>query len=791
MSTLQRKSWSDVTHHRARSSLTILTIAVAVAGLGIFAIPSVLGRAMNARVARDRLSDAWISTVDVRLTPAQLASLREVPGIRDLEARTVFQTRMWVGARRSDVLVVGVPHFTRQPVDAVALQSGREPGPNEALLDPAAQRNRRWDGAPGRAARVIDSTGVEQRLAIVGTGESLQFTAAGDDDSAVVLYVAQATAQQLGGLRGVNTFEVHLRDTGALAARATMQRLHDRLDGIVHGNAFSDLPTIRAQGTWPGQKAVGNFETFLVIVAFVALISALFLIANTMSTLVSEQRHEIGVLKAIGGRRRQVRGIYLRTATLFGVIGGVAGAALAVLLANVLARYLGHRFFGISSSWSAPPQLIAGGVALGIAVAVLASLPSLRRATRATAREALEDEAAAGFGATRVDRALGRLRFAPMTSVGLRSVTRRRGRSAATVLQVAISVAIMLSFLALGRTVVDVTNHNWDLFAADIRVDVSANGKPLSAATSATVAALPNIARIEPVYFADVELNREQFQAWALPGTETSYRSRVHRGRWLSEGDDQARARVIVVGDALARVHHLRVGTSVELSTQAGPQRFEIVGIDDAVNNNGRIAYLPLATMRAVLRDSEATNGYWIQARDRSNAAVDRLSTTIENHLDAQGYSASIQIFHVKRAENVAANQSLVTTLTVLGLLIVTISLIGLVNAIAMNVLERTRDIGVLRCIGARARDVRRAFRVEGLALTVLGWAVGVPLGYLGARLLAQLVTAVYKIRFAFEFPLQFVWLALAGSIGLALIAMALPLRRAARLHPGDALHYQ
>ena len=75
--------------------------------------------------------------------------------------------------------------------------------------------------------------------------------------------------------------------------------------------------------------------------------------------------------------------------------------------------------------------------------------------------------------------------------------------------------------------------------------------------------------------------------------------------------------------------------------------------------------------------------------------------------------------------------------------------------------------------------------------MTLLGWAIGVPLGYLGARLLAQLVAAVYKIHFALEFPLQFVSLALAGSMGLALVAMTLPLRRAARLRPVDALHYQ
>jgi ABC-type antimicrobial peptide transport system permease subunit len=75
--------------------------------------------------------------------------------------------------------------------------------------------------------------------------------------------------------------------------------------------------------------------------------------------------------------------------------------------------------------------------------------------------------------------------------------------------------------------------------------------------------------------------------------------------------------------------------------------------------------------------------------------------------------------------------------------------------------------------------------------LTALGWAAGVPLGYAGARLLDHLVSTLFHLRFPFEFPFEFVWLALGGAIALALVVMIAPLRRAARLRPGDALRYQ
>src|SRR5690348_18381960 len=131
ITTLTRASWTAVSRRGTRSLLTIVTIAAAVSGLGIFAMPSLLGNAMLARVQRDRIYDAWIPTTDVALTDAQLTSLRNTEGVRDLQARTLFETRMHVGARQADVLLVGVPSFTAQPVDAVQRDSGRDPRAGE------------------------------------------------------------------------------------------------------------------------------------------------------------------------------------------------------------------------------------------------------------------------------------------------------------------------------------------------------------------------------------------------------------------------------------------------------------------------------------------------------------------------------------------------------------------------------------------------------------------------------------------------------------------------------------
>ena len=107
-----------------------------------------------------------------------------------------------------------------------------------------------------------------------------------------------------------------------------------------------------------------------------------------------------------------------------------------------------------------------------------------------------------------------------------------------------------------------------------------------------------------------------------------------------------------------------------------------------------------------------------------------------------------------------------------------------------MSVLERTREIGMLRSVGARARDVRSIFGTEGLALAVAGWLLGVPLGYALARAIGWAVGEAVGLEIGFVFPLLYAAIALAGTVVLALVVMLAPLHRAVRFKPGQALRH-
>jgi putative ABC transport system permease protein len=107
------------------------------------------------------------------------------------------------------------------------------------------------------------------------------------------------------------------------------------------------------------------------------------------------------------------------------------------------------------------------------------------------------------------------------------------------------------------------------------------------------------------------------------------------------------------------------------------------------------------------------------------------------------------------------------------------------------NVLDRTREIGILRSIGAGRRDLRGMFRAEGLAVAVVGWLLGIPIGYGIGRLIMRVLESEFHAGFDFRFPLWPIAVALVVTMIVTLLVLRLPLRKVLRMQPGDALRYE
>jgi putative ABC transport system permease protein len=198
------------------------------------------------------------------------------------------------------------------------------------------------------------------------------------------------------------------------------------------------------------------------------------LVSNTLSTLVAEQAREIGVMRAIGARRRQVALVYARTTLLLGAVGAAAGTMLGILLSSGLARYFGSTYWAVDVGFGIDPQVVLVSILVGLVAPPLAALPAIRRALHVQLREALEATGSATGGTDAVDRALRRTSFLPrVLQIGLRNVGRRKRRSVATAAIVALAVGNLLSVLALAHAATDATRASWGSHLEDVQIATS------------------------------------------------------------------------------------------------------------------------------------------------------------------------------------------------------------------------------------------------------------------------------------------------------------------------------
>jgi putative ABC transport system permease protein len=315
-------------------------------------------------------------------------------------------------------------------------------------------------------------------------------------------------------------------------------------------------------------------------------------------------------------------------------------------------------------------------------------------------------------------------------------------------------------------------------------------GEALPPSARKLIASVPGVARVQPQLRNGVNFDGQEGQMWALPVRPMYSFQHLVSGRLLSAADARNQAHVVVVEQSIAGAANTHAGQRIELSTAAGSVQFKVIGIVSDQQMNGTVLFVPLTTMQSVLHTPGAINDYWIQTTSSNHNLIDATNTRLEAAFASHGGQLATQIEYVGAAGDRASWRGITTAITVLGLLIVAISMVGLINTITMAVLERTREIGILRCIGGHARDVRRIFATEGLVVALAGWLIGIPLGFAFAHGIVALAENVFNEHVLFTFPPLNIPIALIGTLILALLVVQIPLRRAVAFKPGEALRY-
>lgn len=789
------KSFKDLKKRKSRTIFTLLTIALAVAALSMFAVMPLMDQAMANEIDKSNLHDVKVYVNDIELNETTLQGLENIDNVNSIEPKYVYYTRMYIGERRNDVMIVGVNDYDNQNVNIVNLENGRNPVGSEVITDKTNQRSGLYNGGFGDKARIYDHTGTVQELPIVGVGSTLEYTNSPTWGLAI-FYTTIENVHTLSNSTGFNRIAFDLESDSQEATDRTLEDIEAYLLANTDFESYTDFPVVWVDDDYPGKEEGDNFSQFFLVLTFMTVFCSLFLISNTMHTMITEQRKEIAQMKAVGATKLQVFQSYLTTSTILGTAGSIVGVGIGIGIAYAMVSFIAKSFYGITPAFSIYLPAVLASLGIGVLITVIATLPGLIKGMKITAREGMQDSGLSGnYGGTFIDKALMKLGFMPRsTQMGFRNIARKKGRSISTILQVALAVGMFIGIVTFGHSLSEGVSAEYGYFTLDIMAQGSLEGgKLMTEDLQYTIEGIDNVSQAEPFVVVPAVFGEEDIIVFSYVHDPIAFNieETLVKGRSYTEEELNSNASVVLLSKTMARLENKKVGDMIDLELPTGVHQFKVIGIERSQMMNGRHAIVPLNTMQEKMNLGNVVNGFAIVASSKDHKVIDKVSSDLEDVMINEGYVVSNEVMYVAEQQNTESNDKIIQMMIAFGTLIIGVTMIGLMSTLTMNIIERTKEIGMLRCVGSSSWSVRNIFGTEGLVLALAGWILGIPIGYAVGTFINYMTYELLAVELTYLFPAIFVVVSLVVTVAVTLIVIQPPLFRAVHFRPGDALRYE
>jgi len=791
-----KKLGRDLWLSRGRTLTMVLAIAMGLVGfnatLGAF---GVLRREMQRNYLESVPASATIELASVSdgVLSAALRRPEVVAAARRKTVHARFRSDEHGAWQRALLFVVD--DFETMPVAKVFRKRGSWPPPRGTVLVEqsglavlgADIGGSFWLRLPGQEARRVVLSGVAHEPAL----------APAQTEQAIYAYVTADTARSF----GIQPTFDELRVLFDREEQPAIERAARGLGAWIEHQRLGELRELRVPPPrhHPHQTQLTAVLAVVLVFTLCVLFMSSLLAASLMSTFMARQVREVGVMKALGARTRQLGWMYallvLGLACSASAVAWLPGRLGARAFVDAVARLLNFEI----ASYQEPGWVVSIKLGVGLVVPAFALLPAVWRAARVTVRDALDEHgvAAYAFGRDRLEAWASRTRQSSIAvTYALRNVVRQRR-------QMLLSLALLAAAGSTFVTAVSVAKA-WDALTVQLlqtrHYDVEARfsgpvaleslreraartpgADAIEAWKSApTVIAEPGQLPIAHTYPDDAH---GAFHLIAPPKGARMLDVALSAGRWLREDDTSA----VVINQLVPGYDQLRIGDTLTLSVAGKPRELALVGKTEQVGV-GAAAYVSARTYDAIVPADRQSGSLWIQHAGGSPAA---LQHAIESTLDAAGapVEAVLPLAVFKNAL-VAHFAVLMKTLLALAALTAVVGGLSLSSAMSNAVIARTRELGVLRAIGASRQQLRRAILVEGFLVAAFSVVCAAALG---SVLSLGLGTLLGKLSFKVALPWSFSLLGLgAWSVGLGcltLLATWWPAARAARLSVREALH--
>ena len=836
-----RASWKSLLARKLRLLMSAFAIVLGVAFVaGSLVFTDTLGRAFT-NIMAGSVGDVVVrpvgavsdgNTLSEKTLPASLVTdLATVDGaaradgsVSALGVFVIDKSGKVIGAQGAPGIAV---NYSDAPaghgLEGLSISQGRAPAKaGEITLDP--QTADRAGYKVGDTVPLVTSGAQPSiKATMVGIGK---FGGGGLAGATLTTFDTR-TAQQLfqGGKDVYSSIWVTARD--GVSQAELRQRVQARLPAGVEaltGDKAADEAATEIN------KALSFISTFLLVFAGVSLVVGSFLIINTFSILVAQRSRELALFRALGASRRQVSRSVLFEALVMGFVGSTVGLALGFALAlgiKALFALIGLDLSGSPLIFT--PQTAVVSYLVGMLVTAFAAYLPGRRASRISPIEALRDDVAMPESSIRRRALIGtamialgavamgvglfadisnavayigggillvvlgvalaspvigrpvvalvgvlyRRMFGTVGRLAEQNAIRNPRRTAATASALMIGLTLVSMMAVFGQSAkASIDKTIGESFSADYVVS-NAVGVPFSPVIADQVAKVPGVGAVARFRYVGAKVGGETTQVGGIEPVpfERAMKVRMDTGK-IADLSGQT----LLVESKQAKSLGVTVGDKVTMSIAGKASSYPVVGTFEGLPGISSPYLTSLDAVSAAGVVPADNLAYVVRSPGADPATV---------RAGIDGVIADLPTITLKDQSEFAAEQRapidqlLMLIYALLGLAVV-IAVLGIVNTLALSVIERTREVGLLRAVGLSRRQLRTMVRLESMVISLLGAVLGVGLGLVfGVALQRSQADSGIEVL-SVPFGQLLIFVVLAALVGV--LAAVWPARRAARL---------
>lgn len=799
MSVRWKKILRDLTSNRSRTALVVLSIAV-----GIFATGAILGarqvllREFDRDYANSDRASITMTTSDVSQNVldriAKRSDVVRVSGRRNFMGRirqmpkargAVENTNEWESLELN-----GLAEFGAQPGRIIKTNARTWP-PKRGEIIIEAGANALYNFKIGEMVDVETAKGTTQ-LRVVGFAHDLNAIPSRFYRQ-VTGYVSMDTLTDVGQPAEFNTI---LIDVDQSLDRAQAGRIGVKIRDEVL--TPSGITLERTSVPEPGSHFFGDIfkavSVLLLAMALMALALSAFLVVTTINAILVQQTKQLGIMKAIGGKRMQIARLYIGLVCGYGVLGVIVGLPFGLIFGNRFIIYAADVLNFYVYDFAYPNWVIALLVGIGTLLPVATSALPILAGVKRPIVDAFNANALMGdFGHGLFDRVLGKIKGLPRpTALALRSTFAKKGRLALTLATLVLASGVVMAVFSARASLLQSVDNvgSWWNYAAMLNLSSPAPYKSLE----------NEALKINHVTYAETWLDartvikrpdgstNEAYFTLGVPSNTQVLDFEYTQGHALVPGEEG----VVINTELYNDEPYLKPGASVYIDVNGQEVERKVVGVatgslmgpylfmdrDDLSNLLGAEG---IAT-RVVVKTGQQL-GY-----GREVALGDDLETTLAR----KGYpTSSVQTQDKQLATTKGQLGILIQFLIIMASALALVGVIGLSGSMTLTVIESTREIGIMRSIGASHKSIFSIYITQGLVVGTLSWLGGAILSYPLSWLL------MYALEMALGMPLAYkysvggvvIWLGMVWLISI--VGSLLPAWRASQVAIRDAISYE